>query len=72
MEIRIGVQNAPREIAIDVAMEADEIEKLIIDATPSGVFSVRDLKGRRVVVPAANLAYVEISSATAGQVGFRS
>ena len=31
-----------------------------------------DAKGRRVVVPVEKLAYVEITTSTVGQVGFRS
>ena len=37
-----------------------------------GVLSLTDAKGRRVVVPAEKLAYIEISTSTVGQVGFRS
>ena len=36
------------------------------------MFSLTDTKGRRVLVPADKLAYVEIGSPTVGQVGFRS
>ena len=31
-----------------------------------------DAKGRKVLVPVAKLAYVEIGTATSGAVGFRS
>jgi hypothetical protein len=36
------------------------------------VLTLTDSKGRRVVVPAEKLAFVEIGSPTVGQVGFRS
>ena len=36
------------------------------------LLSLTDTKGRRIVVPADKLAYVEIGSPSVGQVGFRS
>ena len=36
-----------------------------------GVLTLTDAKGRRVIVPVAKLAYVEIGHGVAGQVGFR-
>ena len=37
-----------------------------------GVLALNDNKGRRVIVPAAKLAYVEIGGGVSGHVGFRS
>ena len=39
--------------------------------TTDGVLALTDTKGRKVLVPAAKLAYVEIGGGVAGQVGFR-
>ena len=72
MEVKIGVQNANRELVIDTDQEGDDIEKAVSHALEQGVFSLTDTKGRRVVVPADKLAYVEIGSPSIGQVGFRS
>jgi hypothetical protein len=72
MEVKIGVQNANRELVLDTDQDGDAVEKAITAALESGVFSLTDSKGRRVVVPADKLAYVEIGSPSAGQVGFRS
>jgi hypothetical protein len=72
MEVKIGVQNANRELVIDTDQEGDDIEKAVSDALEQGVFTLTDSKGRRVIVPADKLAYVEIGSPTIGQVGFRS
>ena len=36
------------------------------------MLALTDSKGRRVIVPADKLAYVEIGGGVAGQVGFRS
>jgi hypothetical protein len=72
MEVKIGVQNANRELVLDTDQSGDDVEKAIAHAIESGLLSLTDTKGRRVVVPADKLAYVEIGSPTVGQVGFRS
>ena len=72
MEVKIGVQNANRELVIDSDQDGDDVEKLIREGLDQGVLTLTDSKGRRVVVPADKLAYVEIGSPSVGQVGFRS
>jgi hypothetical protein len=73
MEVKIGVQNASRELNIDTTLDADGVEKAVSAALKDGgVLSLTDAKGRRVVVPGDKLAYVDISTSATGQVGFRS
>ena len=73
MEVKIGVQNAARELHIDPDESAESIEKQVADALAAGgVLTLADVKGRKVVVPTEKLAYVEIGHGTLGQVGFRS
>lgn len=73
MEVKIGVTHASRELVIDTALEAGEVEDQVRGALEAGgVLSLTDAKGRRVVVPVEKLAYVEITTSTVGQVGFRS
>jgi hypothetical protein len=73
MEVKIGVQNASRELNIDTTLDADGVEKAVSAALEDGgVLSLTDAKGRRVVVPGDKLAYVDISTSATGQVGFRS
>ena len=73
MEVKIGVQNAPRELAIDTDSDAEHVEKLVAEAVASGgVLTLSDAKGRRIVVPAEKLAYVDITTSLSGTVGFRS
>ena len=73
MEVKIGVIHASRELTIDTGLDAAEVEERVREAlTSGGLLSLTDSKGRRVVVPVEKLAYVEISTSTAGQVGFRS
>lgn len=72
MEVKIGVQNANRELVIDSDQHGDDVEKAVREGLEQGVLTLTDSKGRRVVVPADKLAYVEIGSPSVGQVGFRS
>jgi hypothetical protein len=73
VEVKIGVQNAARELTIDVEETAESVQKQVAAALAGdGVLALQDAKGRRVIVPVAKLAYLELGHGTAGQVGFRS
>ena len=74
MEVKIGVQNANRELVLDSGQSTDDVEKAVSQALSGdeGVLVLTDSKGRKVLVPTDKLAYVEIGSPTVGQVGFRS
>jgi hypothetical protein len=72
VEVKIGVLHTPREIVVDTASTQDEVQKLVADALKSvdGQLSLTDERGRRVIVPANLIAYVEIAQADARRVGF--
>jgi Protein of unknown function (DUF3107) len=74
VEVKIGVQHASRELVIETSLSGDEIEAEVskVLTGEAGVLSLADTKGRRVLVPSEKLAYVELGTPTAGQVGFRS
>jgi hypothetical protein len=74
VEVKIGVQNASRELVLDSNQSTDDVEKLVSEALTGdeGVLVLSDTKGRKVLVPTDKLAYVEIGSSSVGQVGFRS
>ncbi|MYX19592.1 DUF3107 domain-containing protein, partial [Streptomyces sp. SID8380] len=71
MEVKIGVQHAPREIVVESGQSADEVEKAVADALggTSPLLSLEDDKGRKILVPAAKLAYVEIGESAPRKVG---
>ncbi|GHJ11777.1 MULTISPECIES: DUF3107 domain-containing protein [Micromonospora] len=72
MEVKIGVQYAPRELVLESAQSPAEIEQIVTDAfaKAEGTLSLTDEKGRRVIVPVTKVAYVEIAEASARAVGF--
>jgi hypothetical protein len=74
VEVKIGVQNASRELVLDSSQSTDDVEKAVAEAlhADDGLLVLSDTKGRKVIVPTDKLAYVEIGSPSVGQVGFRS
>jgi hypothetical protein len=72
VEVKIGVQHAPREIVLESGQTAEEVE-LAVAAALSGqarLLSLADEHGRKVLVPADRLAYVEIGEPAIRKVGF--
>ena len=74
MEVKIGVQHSPRELIIDSPKSPDEIEAEVSAAmsgsSKTGLLTLVDDRGRRVVVPVDRIAYVEIAQADQRRVGF--
>ncbi|MFD6858588.1 DUF3107 domain-containing protein [Rhodococcus sp. NPDC060090] len=73
MEVKIGVADSPREIVIVSEQTPDEVEALVTDALNGGnkgVLALVDEKGRKVLVQADKITYVDIGPGTAGKVGF--
>lgn len=72
MEVKIGVTDSPRELIFNSAETPAEVEKSITDALSKdvGVLALTDEKGRRFLVQAAKIAYVEIGAADVRRVGF--
>ncbi len=72
MEVKIGVQHSPRELTVDCAQTPAEVEQAVAEAieTDSGVLTLTDEKGRKLIVPGARIAYVEIADADPRRVGF--
>lgn len=71
MDIRIGIQNSPREIAFESALSAADIEQAVSAALAgNSVLRLTDVKGSAYLVPAQSLAYVEIGAEEVRRVGF--
>ncbi|MFF5634259.1 DUF3107 domain-containing protein [Streptomyces sp. NPDC012825] len=72
MEVKIGVQHAPREIVLESGQSAEEVERAVADALAgkTQLLSLSDEKGRKVLVPADRIAYVELGEPAVRRVGF--
>jgi hypothetical protein len=72
VEVKIGVQHANRELVLESEQTPDEVQELVAAALTgkSGLLELTDEKGRRVLIPADRLAYVEIGEVSTRKVGF--
>jgi Protein of unknown function (DUF3107) len=72
VEVKIGVKHTSREVVLESIQTPDEVEALVAEAlkTREGVLSLTDERGRRVLVAADLIAYVEIAQADSRRVGF--
>jgi hypothetical protein len=72
VEVKIGVLHTPREIALESTQTPEEVESLVAEALKSvdGQLSLTDERGRKVIVPANLIAYIEIAQADSRRVGF--
>ena len=71
MEVKIGVQHAPRELTLESAQTPAEVEQAVTEAmAKEGVLTLTDEKGRRVIVPVDKVAYVEIAETSNRPFGF--
>ncbi|GII26100.1 DUF3107 domain-containing protein [Planosporangium mesophilum] len=72
MEVKIGVQFAPRELVLESGQTPAEVERAVAEALSGrdGVLTLFDEKGRRVIVPVDKLAYIEIAESSSRPVGF--
>jgi Protein of unknown function (DUF3107) len=66
VDVRIGVTNAPRELALELADSTDlsslrgEIDRAL--GTEGAVLWLTDRRGKQIGVPVAKIAFIEIGS----------
>jgi hypothetical protein len=71
VEVKIGIAESSRELVVISDQTPDEVQGLVDEAlTGGGLLSLVDEKGRRYMVRAQQIAYVEIAPADVRRVGF--
>lgn len=72
MEVRIGLINTSRELALETSQSAKDVEALVTEALSSktSMLKLSDDKGKTYLVATTNLAYVELGSDQSRRVGF--
>ena len=77
VEVKIGVSDSPRELVFNSAQTPAEVEDLVKAAlaeagTPGGsaVLALTDDKGKRILVQASKISYLEIGAADVRRAGF--
>jgi hypothetical protein len=72
VDVKIGVLHTGRELVLESAQTPTEVQQLVADALKSvdGTLTLEDERGRKVIVPANLVGYVEIAQADVRRVGF--
>jgi Protein of unknown function (DUF3107) len=73
VEVKIGIQMGPRELVVETAASAEDIQRALADALADNkLFVIVDKRGGTVLVPAEKIAYVELDQAEPRRIGFGS
>jgi len=70
LEIRIGIQNVSRELTVETDKTSDEVAAMVKDSLKGSTLDITDTKGRRIIVPAASVGYIDIGEEAKRRVGF--
>ena len=71
VDIKIGILNVAREVSIESTLTGEEVSEKLAEAVASnGVLDLSDDKGRRVIVPAQSIGYIDLGPENARKVGF--
>jgi Protein of unknown function (DUF3107) len=71
VEVKIGIQMAPRELVIETDTEAADIQHALTTAISEGsLFVISDNKRGTLLIPADKIAYVELSPSEQRRIGF--
>jgi hypothetical protein len=71
VEVKIGVRDVAREVALESEETPEAVASLISAAVKDGsMLSLTDDKGRLIMVPGALIGYVEIGARETPRVGF--
>ena len=71
MEVKVGIQMAPRELIVETSASGQEIEQALASALADGtLFVLSDSKGKTLLIPSAKIAYVELGLVEQRKIGF--
>jgi Protein of unknown function (DUF3107) len=73
VEVKIGLQSAPREIVLETTSSAQDVEDTLRTAlADGGLLVLADDKGGTVLVPTDKIVFVEVGRAEQRHIGFSS
>jgi hypothetical protein len=73
VEIKVGILNINREVIVETTATAAEVEKDFAKAVKDqGIFAITDERGRKVLIPAEQVGYLDIGQENVRHVGFGS
>jgi hypothetical protein len=73
VEVKIGIQMAPRELVVETESTVEDVKQALTAAlADKTLFVITDKRGGTVLVPAEKIAYVELDQAEPRRIGFGS
>jgi hypothetical protein len=73
VEVKIGIQMAPRELVVETESAVEEVKQALTAALADNkLFVITDKRGGTVLVPAEKIAYVELDQSEPRRIGFGS
>jgi hypothetical protein len=72
VEVKIGIAESARELVVSSDQTPDEVQALVDESLSSdnGLLRLVDDKGRRFLIRAAQISYIEIAAEDVRRVGF--
>ena len=71
MEVKVGIRDIAREVIVETESSAAELEQQLEAALRDDlVFTLTETKGRKVLIPARTIAYVDLGQEHVRTVGF--
>lgn len=71
MEIKVGIQHINREIVFESTETAKAVEDSLVKALKDdALFTVTDERGRKLIIPASSIGYVDLGEESTRRVGF--
>jgi hypothetical protein len=74
VEVKIGVADSGRELVLNSSAEPEDIEAQVTESLKKAdaTLVLVDEKGKKLMIPSAKIAYVEIGQSVSRRVGFGS
>ena len=71
MEIKVGIQHVSREIVVETTESASSVEQAYTNAVETGgLLTLNDERGRKVLIQASVISYLDIGEESTRRVGF--
>jgi hypothetical protein len=71
VEIKVGIHHVSREIVVETTESAAAVEAAYTEAAASGgLLTLKDERGRKVIIQASVISYLDIGEESARRVGF--
>jgi hypothetical protein len=71
VEIKVGIQHVSREIVVETTESAASVEEAYTKAVESsGLLTLNDERGRKVIIQASVISYLDIGEESTRRVGF--